>query len=172
MNRIGIVSVVFCPSATGRPSWVRQPDRRSKRRHLLTRDRGFARTEQPAGVIDQKQVTAQREAFQHSFVAEKVSGTFCAKHPFGPFRQKVPDTFSAPVLNRTEPVRFLQRCRLASRGVPRIAIIRLGWCEVGDSPPRREDRQEIRRSRSSIINQAIDAVHSLLLPFALLASSR
>jgi len=29
-------------------------------------------------------------------VGEKVSGTFCAKHPDGPFRQKVSDTFSLP----------------------------------------------------------------------------
>ncbi len=46
-----------------------------------------------------------------------------------------------------------------------IAILRPDRCEVRDSPPRREERQEIPRSRSSIINHAIDAAHSLLLPF-------
>ncbi|MGO9462553.1 MAG: alpha/beta fold hydrolase [Isosphaeraceae bacterium] len=50
-------------------------------------------------------------------------------------------------------------------GREEIAIIRPNWCEVRNSPPRREDRQEIRRSRSSIINHAIDAVYSLRLPF-------
>ncbi|MGO9471652.1 MAG: hypothetical protein ACLQVF_46815 [Isosphaeraceae bacterium] len=63
--------------------------------HYLTRDRGFALTEQPPGVIDQKQVTAQREAFQH------------------PFPRRIQP---APVLNRTEPVRFLQPCRCVRSG--------------------------------------------------------